>query len=269
MSKTSSGLRLGTRRSALALWQANWAQAELESRVPGLHVGILPIKTTGDRIQNVSLAEIGGKGLFTKELDEALLDGRIDFAVHSLKDLPFALPAGTALAAVTRREDQRDALVSNGTGLEDMRAGARVGTSSLRRQAQLRHRFRDLEIVTLRGNVDTRIRKLDSGEFDGIILAAAGLKRLGHEKRITQYLEPDVMLSAIGQGALGIVCRSQDAPTREELQVLDDAETHEAVVAERALMASLDGSCQVPIAGYAPRRWRPDNPRWLDRQPGW
>ena len=251
MSKTGSELRLGTRSSALALWQANWAQSELEQRVPGLQVRILPIKTTGDRIQDVPLAQVGGKGLFTKELDEALLDGRIDFAVHSLKDLPFRLPEGTLLAAVTKREDPRDALVSNGISLKDLPSGARVGTSSLRRQAQLRHRFPSLDVVPLRGNVDTRLKKLDAGDYEGIILAAAGLKRLGHKNRITEYLEREVMLSAVGQGALGIVCRSEDTSTQAVLAVLEDADTHQAVVAERALMASLDGSCQVPIAGHA------------------
>ncbi len=251
MSKTGSGPRLGTRGSPLALWQANWTRSELERRVPGLRVAIVPIKTTGDRIQDVPLAQVGGKGLFTKELDESLLDGRIDFAVHSLKDLPFALPEGTALSAVTEREDPRDALVSDGTRLADMPRGARLGTSSLRRQAQLRHRFPTLEVLPLRGNVDTRLGKLDSGEFEGIILAAAGLTRLGYQARITQYLERDVMLSAVGQGALGLVCRSGDAEMHETLQVLEDPDSHGVIVAERALMASLEGSCQVPVAGYA------------------
>ena len=251
MSETASELGLGTRGSPLALWQANWARSELERRVRGLHVTILPIKTSGDRIQDVPLAQVGGKGLFTKELDAALLDGRIDFAVHSLKDMPFALPEGTVLSAVTKREDPRDALISNGIRLADMVPGARVGTSSLRRQAQLRRRFPALEVLPLRGNVDTRLGKLDSGEFDGIILAAAGLKRLGFQERITEYLERDVMLSAVGQGALGLVCRSDDKPTLDTLQVVDDTDTHQSIIAERALMAILEGSCQVPIAGYA------------------
>ncbi len=251
MSKTARSLTLGTRGSALALWQAHWAQSELERRVSGLHVRIVPIKTTGDRIQDVPLAQVGGKGLFTKELDEALFDRRIDFAVHSLKDLPFALPDGTVLAAVTKREDPRDALVSSGRRLAEMPAGARIGTGSLRRQAQLHHRFPALKILPLRGNVDTRLGKLDSGQFEGIILAAAGLKRLGFQRRITEYLEADVMLSAVGQGALGLVCRSDDDGTRESLQALEDPDTHDIVLAERALMAVLEGSCQVPIAGYA------------------
>jgi len=217
-----SNLKLGTRGSALALWQANWTKAELEKRWPGLTVELIPIKTTGDKILDVPLAKIGGKGLFTKEIDEALLDGRIDLAVHSMKDVPFQLP---------------DA--------------ARIGTSSLRRQVQLRHRFPRLNLVTLRGNVDTRLRKLESGEFDGIILAVAGLKRLGHEARITQILDDDVMVSAVGQGALGIVCRTSDSSTRSLLQVLDHAPTRTAVTAERGLLRALGGSCQVPVAGKA------------------
>ena len=251
MSKTDSLLKLGTRGSALALWQASWTKDELERRLPDIQVELIPIKTTGDRIQGVPLAQVGGKGLFTKELDEALLDGRIDLAVHSLKDLPFDLSSGTMLAAVTERADPRDALVSDGRRLGEMAAGARIGTSSLRRQAQLLYRFPDLAVLPVRGNVDTRLRKLDAGEFDGIILAAAGLKRLGHEARISEYLEADVMLSAIGQGALGLVCRSEDGETRGALRTLDDTATHQAVLAERALMASLDGSCQVPIGGWA------------------
>ena len=251
MSKTDRVLKLGTRGSALALWQANWTKGELERRIPDLQVELKSIKTSGDRIQNVPLAEVGGKGLFTKELDESLLEGRIDFAVHSLKDLPFDLPSGTTLAGVSKREDPRDAFVSDGRRLREMHAGARIGTSSLRRQAQILHRFPDFNILPLRGNVDTRLRKLDRGEFDGIILAVAGLKRLGHESRISEYLEADVMLSAIGQGALAFVCRSDDARTRDTLATLDDADTHQAVLAERALMASLEGSCQVPIGGWA------------------
>ena len=251
MSKTDSVLKLGTRRSALALWQANWTKGELEHRLPDLQVELLPIKTTGDRIRDVPLAQVGGKGLFTKELDEALLDGRIDLAVHSLKDLPFDLASGTMLAAVTEREDPRDALVSDGRRLGELAPGGRIGTSSLRRRAQLLCRFPGLQVLPVRGNVDTRLRKLDAGEFDGIILAAAGLKRLGHEARISEYLEADVMLSAIGQGALGLLCRSEDGETRDVLRTLDDTATRQAVVAERALMASLDGSCQVPVAGWA------------------
>jgi hydroxymethylbilane synthase len=246
-----SSLKLGTRGSALALWQANWTKSELEKRWTGLQVELVPIKTTGDKILDVPLAKIGGKGLFTKEIDEALLDGRIDLAVHSLKDVPFQLPAGIDFAAFPEREDPRDAFISNGTQLQDLPDGANIGTSSLRRQVQLRHRFSSLNLVTLRGNVDTRLRKLAAGEFDGIILAAAGLKRLGHEQRITQFLDDDIMISAVGQGALGIVCRSADASTREVLEVLNDASTSTAVTAERGLLRALGGSCQVPVAGKA------------------
>jgi hydroxymethylbilane synthase len=235
----------------LALWQANWTKSALEQRWPGLSVELLAIKTTGDKILDVPLAKIGGKGLFTKELDEALLDGRIDLAVHSLKDIPFQLPDGIDFGAIPEREDPRDAFLSNGPKLQELPRQARIGTSSLRRQVQLRSRFPDLELVTLRGNVDTRVRKLDAGEFDGIILAAAGLKRLGHAGRITQFLEDDIMISAVGQGALGIVCRSADRETRRMLEVLDHSETRIAVTAERGLLRALGGSCQVPIGGKA------------------
>jgi hydroxymethylbilane synthase len=244
-------LKLGTRGSALALWQANWTKSALERRWPQLTVNLVPIKTTGDKILDVPLAKIGGKGLFTKELDEALVDGRIDLAVHSLKDVPFQLPDGIDFAAIPEREDPRDAFVSRGTKLRDLRPDAKVGTSSLRRQVQLRHRFPALNLETLRGNVDTRLRKLDAGDFDAIILAAAGLKRLGHKDRITEFLEDDIMVSAVGQGALGIVCRSTDNATRAFLEVLDHATTRTAVTAERGLLRALGGSCQVPVAGKA------------------
>src|SRR2546428_2899004 len=199
-------LKLGTRGSALALWQANWTKRELEKRWPGLQVDLVPIKTTGDKILDVPLARIGGKGLFTKEIDEALLDGRIDLAVHSLKDVPFELPDGIDFGAIPEREDPRDAFVSNGPKLQELPTGATIGTSSLRRQVQLRHRFPALKLVTLRGNVDTRLRKLAAGEFDGIILAASGLKRLGHSDRITQMLGDDIMVSAGGPGTPAIAC---------------------------------------------------------------
>src|SRR5438094_3633224 len=244
-------LRLGTRGSALALWQANWTKSQLEQRWPDLAVELVPIKTTGDKILDVPLAKLGGKGLFTKEIDEALLNGRIDLAVHSMKDVPFQLPDGIVFGAIPEREDPRDAFISNGPALKELRPGSTIGTSSLRRQVQLRHRFPALNLVMLRGNVDTRLRKLAAGEFDGIILACAGLKRLGHEDRITQILEEDIMLSAVGQGALGIVCRTSDETTRNLLQVLDDSSTRIAVTAERGLLRALGGSCQVPIAGKA------------------
>jgi hydroxymethylbilane synthase len=244
-------LRLGTRGSALALWQANWTKSELEKQHRDLDIQLVPIKTTGDKVVDIPLAKVGGKGLFTKEIDEALLDKRIDFAVHSLKDVPFKLPAGLELAAVPEREDPRDAFISGGSRLQELPPGARVGTSSLRRQVQLRHHFPKIELVMLRGNVDTRLRKMDSGEFDGIILAVAGLKRLGHESRIIQVLDDDIMLSAVGQGALGAVCREDDETTAGRLQLLEHHQTRIAITAERAFLKFLGGSCQVPIAGRA------------------
>ncbi len=244
-------LKLGTRGSALALWQANWVKAELERRANGLTVELVLIKTTGDKILDVPLAKIGGKGLFTKELDEALLGTRIDLAVHSLKDVPFQLPAGIDLAAVPEREDSRDAFLSNGPALQELQPGATIGTSSLRRQVQLRHRFPSLSLAMLRGNVDTRLRKLSEGQFDGIVLAVAGLKRLGYESRITQLLDDDIMLSAVAQGALGIMCRSGDSTTQSYLSMLEHTPSRIAVTAERALLRTLGGSCQVPVAGKA------------------
>jgi hydroxymethylbilane synthase len=246
-----ASLKLGTRGSALASWQANWTKAQLEERWPGLLVELVPIKTTGDKVLDVPLAKIGGKGLFTKEIDEALLSGRIDLAVHSMKDVPFQLPNGIDFAAVPVREDSRDAFLSKGLQIQDLPAGSKIGTSSLRRQVQLRHRFSSLRIINLRGNVDTRLRKLASGDFDAVILAAAGLNRLGYSREITQILDEDMMLSAVGQGALGIVCRSSDTATSDTLRVLDDPVTHAAVTAERGLLRALGGSCQIPVAGHA------------------
>lgn len=243
--------RIGTRASALALWQANWVKTELERKWPDLSVELVQIKTTGDKILNVPLAEVGGKGLFTKEIDEALLAGRVDAAVHSMKDIPFQLPNGIDFGAVPEREDPRDALVSNGRQIDALPPAARIGTSSLRRQVQLRHRFPSMKIVPLRGNVDTRLRKLADGEFDAIVLALAGLRRLGRESVVSQILEESFMLPAIGQGALGIASRSNDAATRDRLASLDHLPTRLAVTAERGLLAALEGSCKVPIAGYA------------------
>ena len=244
-------MKLGTRGSALALWQANWVKAELEKAHSGLTVDLILIKTTGDKILDVPLAKIGGKGLFTKEIDEALLDGRIDLAVHSLKDVPFQLPEGITLAAVPKREDHRDAFLSNGPRLRELKPDATIGTSSLRRQLQLKHLIPSLNIAMLRGNVDTRLKRLANGEFDAIILAAAGLKRLGHADRITEILEDDVMLSAVGQGALGIVCRVSDVSAHATLAALEDRDSRICVTAERALLRALGGSCQVPVAGHA------------------
>jgi hydroxymethylbilane synthase len=244
-------LRIGTRASALALWQANWVKTRLEQKWPGTPVELVPIKTTGDKILNVPLSEVGGKGLFTKEIDDALLAGRVDIAVHSMKDIPFQLPQGIDFGAIPEREDPRDALISNGRNLDDLPPAARIGTSSLRRQVQLRHRMPSVRISTLRGNVDTRLRKLSAGEFDAIVLALAGLKRLGHESLVTQILDESFMLPAVGQGALGIVCRTDDKKVQGQLTLLDHSATHLAVDAERGLLAALEGSCKVPVAGHA------------------
>ena len=247
----SEVLRLGTRGSALALWQANWVKGELERHWPGLKVELVTIKTTGDKILNVPLADVGGKGLFTKEIDDALLANRIDIAVHSMKDIPFMLPAGIEFGAIPEREDPRDAWISNGRKLGDLPPAAVIGTSSLRRQVQLRHAFPSIRLMPLRGDVDTRLKKVASGEFDGIVLALAGLKRLGQEARVTQILEQDLMLSAVGQGALGIASRSGDTSVRKKLEPLDHRPTRLAVTSERGLLAVLEGSCKVPIAGHA------------------
>jgi hydroxymethylbilane synthase len=247
----TTAFRIGTRASALALWQANWVKSELEKTWKGLAVELVQIKTTGDKILNVPLSEVGGKGLFTKEIDEALLDGRVDAAVHSMKDIPFQLPPGIVFGAVPEREDPRDALISNGRKFDDLPPAARVGTSSLRRQVQLRHALPSIRITTLRGNVDTRLKKLADGEFDAIVLALAGLKRLGREDVVSQILDETFMLPAIGQGALGIACRENDSTARERLAPLDHESTHVAITAERGLLAALEGSCKVPIAGHA------------------
>ena len=245
-------LRLGTRGSKLALWQAGWIKSLLEEHHSGLSVELMRIKTKGDKILDVPLAKVGGKGLFVKEIEEAMLRGEIDLAVHSMKDMPAELLDGLTIGAVTRREDCRDALVSRGgLTLDKLPEGASIGTSSLRRSAQLLHRRPDLRIVPLRGNVDTRLRKLDSGEMDAVMLAAAGLKRLGLAERITQLLSFDICLPAIGQGAIGIEIRSDDAVTHSLVGFLNDRPTALAVAAERALLRVLAGGCQVPIAAHA------------------
>jgi hydroxymethylbilane synthase len=252
-------LRIGTRGSALALWQANHI-AELLAQQGGVETELVRIRTTGDHLQYASVAQInaaigaesGAKGIFIKELEEALLADSIDLAVHSMKDVPTEIPAGLAFAAIMRREDPRDCLISrDGRNLKDLRPGARIGTSSLRRQAQLRHYRPDLEAVDLRGNVDTRLKKLDAGEFEAIVLAIAGVKRLGANNRITQVLDADIMLPAVGQGALGIEVRADDRQTSELLDALDDAETRICVTAERALLHELQGGCQVPLGAWA------------------
>jgi hydroxymethylbilane synthase len=237
---------IASRGSQLALWQANWVQAQLKAL--GHESRIEIIKTTGDKITDVPLAKVGTKGLFTKEIEEALLDGRADLAVHSLKDLPTELPEGLTLAAIPSREDPRDALV--GKKLADLPRGAKVGTSSLRRSAQLRSLRPDLQIESVRGNVDTRLRKLDEGQYDTILLAAAGLKRLGWANRIAEILGPDQMCPAVGQGALAIETRPE-SEAFFACGALDDSATHWAVVAERAVLGALGGGCQVPIGAYA------------------
>ena len=239
-------LRLGTRASKLARWQADWVATQL--RQLGHTVEIVEITTSGDTHQLGPVADIGAPGVFTKEIQRAVLAGEADLAVHSLKDLPTDAVAGLRLAAVPPRESPADVFLARSVGLlDDLPSGSRVGTGSLRRQAQLRHVRRDLQIETIRGNVDTRIRKLDDGEFDAIVLAEAGLKRLGLAARITQVLPFDVMLPAVGQGALGIECRGDDTATVAILKSIDDLETHAAVCAERSLLAQLRGGCLAPI----------------------
>lgn len=243
---------IATRESALALWQARHVQAELQRLYPGLKVSILGMTTAGDRNLASSLAKIGGKGLFIKELEDALADGRADIAVHSMKDVPMHLPDGYALAAILERADPRDAFVANSyAGLAELPRGARVGTSSLRRECQLRAGFPQLEIKPLRGNVQTRLRKLDGGEYSAIILAAAGLKRLGLTNRITALLTPEQSLPAVGQGALGIECREERGDLLELLAPLVHQPTRLCALAERAFSRALSGSCNVPLAGFA------------------
>jgi len=239
-------LVIASRGSQLALWQARWVQSRLAALKCDCVIEI--IKTTGDKITDVPLARVGGKGLFTKEIEEALLDGRADLAVHSLKDLPTELPAGLVLAAVPEREDPHDAIV--GKRLTELPDGARVGTSSLRRAAQLRHLRPALMIESVRGNLDTRLRKLDEGQYDAIVLAAAGLKRLGWAGRIAEVLPASVMCPAVGQGALAIETRAEGAG-RAAASLLDHTETHQSVAAERGLLAALGGGCQVPIGAHA------------------
>jgi hydroxymethylbilane synthase len=246
-------LRIATRKSQLALWQAEHVAALLREAHPGLQIELVPLLTQGDRIQDRSLAAIGGKGLFIKELEVAIEDLRADIAVHSMKDVPADLPHGLTIGAVLKRADPRDALATTSgiARLEDLPRGAIVGTSSLRRQAQLYALRPDLSIQSLRGNVDTRIRKLDAGGMDAIVLACAGLVRLGLESRITARLDPKVCLPAVTQGVIGIECRSNDVRTAGLLQALEDTATRKVMDAERAFAARLGGSCQSPIAAYA------------------
>ena len=245
-------LRIATRKSPLALWQAEHVKSRLQAHFPYCRIELVGLSTRGDRILDAPLAKIGGKGLFVKELEEALLDGRADLAVHSMKDVPMAFPDGLALTAILARETPTDALVSQRyASLEALPEGARVGTSSLRRRLQLLEARPDLNIDSLRGSVQTRLSRLDDGTFDAIILAASGLKRLGLGERITQELPPELMLPACGQGALGIESRTDDVELSEMLSVLCDADTTHCVLAERAMNTRLEGGCQVPIGGYA------------------
>jgi len=245
-------LRISTRKSPLALWQAEHVRARLIAAHPGLEVELVKMSTAGDRILDAPLAKVGGKGLFIKELEQALLDGRADIAVHSLKDVTVTLPAGLHIPVIGEREDPRDAFVSTHfDSLTALPKGARVGTSSLRRTCQLRALYPHLEIVSLRGNVNSRLTKLDDGEFDAIILACAGLKRLGLSERIRAELAPEILLPAVGQGAICIECRIGDSAVEQLIAPLHHRPTAIRVTAERALNARLEGGCQVPIAAYA------------------
>jgi hydroxymethylbilane synthase len=245
-------LRIATRKSPLALWQAEHVRSHLQALHAGLQVELLTMSTKGDRILDSPLAKIGGKGLFVKELEQGMLEGRADIAVHSMKDVPAELPDGLCIAAILEREDPQDAFVSGQyASIDALPEGARVGTSSLRRQCQLRARRPDLEILDLRGNVGTRLAKLDAGDYDAIILACAGLKRLGLEGRITAILAPEVMLPAIAQGVIGIESRSDDARIQALLDPLHHAVTAQRTQAERAMNAALAGGCQAPVAGYS------------------
>lgn len=245
-------IRIATRKSPLALWQAEFVKSELEKHHPQLQVELVPMSTKGDKILDTPLAKIGGKGLFVKELETAILEDRADIAVHSMKDVPMEFPQGLQLATICEREDPRDALVSNQyTCIDELPLGAIVGTSSLRRQCQLKALRPDLELRDLRGNLGTRLNKLDQGDYDAIILAAAGLIRLNLQERIAQKIPTDLILPAGGQGAIGIECRSDDTQTQELLACLNHTETAIRVIAERAVNNHLQGGCQVPIGAFA------------------
>ncbi len=244
-------ITIGTRGSKLALWQANWVKNAIGRNHPGLTVELTIIKTKGDKILDVPLAKVGGKGLFVKEIEEALLDRRIDLAVHSMKDMPAEIPAGLCIGAIPQREEPRDVLITReNLRLDQLKAGARIGTSSLRRAAQLLHVRPDLAIVPLRGNLDTRLKKLQTESLDAIVLAAAGVRRLGLADRITQVLDQSVMLPAVGQGALCIEIRENDPQVAPVVAAIDDPTTRQVVTGERAFLNRLEGGCQVPIAGH-------------------
>jgi hydroxymethylbilane synthase len=275
---THNTLKLATRQSQLALTQSGWVARELARLNPGLTVELVHMTTAGDQMSQQPLPQIGGKGLFTKELEDALIEGRAHLAVHSLKDLPTVLPAGLVLAAVPPREDMRDALISRaGAPLRELPRGASIGTSSIRRSAQLKRARPDLRVEPLRGNLDTRLRKLKEGQFDAIVLAAAGVRRLGWTGEITEYLNPEVVCPAVGQGALGVEACSYDRTTLTALALLEDTHARLSVTAERTLLQQLGGGCQIPIAAYtqientaAPSMTltavviSPDGTQWID-----
>ena len=244
-------IKIGTRGSQLALWQSNWVKSTLMEKFPGLAVELVIIKTKGDKIQDVPLARVGGKGLFVKEIEEAILERRVDLAVHSMKDMPALIPEGLCIGAIPDRENPKDALVSkNGLSLDQLPQGARIGTSSLRRAAQLKHLRPDLEILPLRGNLDTRLKKLETEGLDAVVLAAAGLRRMELDHRVTQYLDETEMLPAVGQGALCIEARENDPDIGPLTATLDHAGTRTVVLGERAFLHRLEGGCQVPIAAH-------------------
>ncbi|MBF0276906.1 MAG: hydroxymethylbilane synthase [SAR324 cluster bacterium] len=248
---TMHSLRIGTRGSRLALWQANWVRDQILAKYPSLTVELVIIKTQGDKIQDRPLAEIGGKGLFIKELETAMIEQQTDLCVHSMKDVPAELPEGLEISIITARERPHDALIApRAQSLDDLPKNAVVGTSSLRRASQLKAYRADLEIKSIRGNVDTRLKKVESGEFDASILAVAGLKRLGWEQQITQELPFSVMLPAIAQGVVGIETRSGDETTLSYLKHMEDIDTTDCIRAERTVLAALEGNCQIPIAGF-------------------
>ena len=245
-------IRIATRQSPLALWQAEHVAALLVQAYPDVTTELVKMVTRGDKILDAPLAKVGGKGLFVKELEKGMLEGTADIAVHSMKDVPIEFPDGLHLAAILEREDPTDAFVSNKyASLSELPANARIGTSSLRRECQLKERFPNSEVIPLRGNVNTRLAKLDAGDYDAIILASAGLKRLGMADRITESLDTGISLPAVGQGAIGIECRVDDDEINQMLLALHDAQTGLCVAAERAMNTRLNGGCQVPIAGFA------------------
>jgi len=244
-------IKIGTRGSKLALWQANWVKSVLEKKYPSTPVELIIIKTQGDKILDVPLAKVGGKGLFVKEIEHKLLARHIDIAVHSMKDMPSDIPQGLCIGAIPERENPVDVFISrNGAGFSELPAGSVIGTSSLRRGAQLRHARPDIVIRSIRGNLDTRLKKLESENFDALVLAAAGVKRLNLEHKITEYLDPALMLPAIGQGALCIETRKDDAIVGPLVASLDHVSTRSVVAGERAFLNRLEGGCQVPIAGH-------------------